>query len=582
MAHRFWKLIILAVILILVLNISVPEPLTSEAAYSTSLNEPSLWVTPLVLDFGPVGVGYTSSTLTATITNIGNAMLAGFAGGGVYPPFSDSQNCAVGVPPGGSCQYFFTFSPSEVGNFTTTSSSSSNAGPFTIELRGEGVGAGLHVNPLSLDFGTMHVGHSAPTQVVTIRNTGLSTLAGFAGGGVYPPFGASQNCAAGVLPGESCQYYFDFSPTAAGFFTTTSSSGSNAGPFTIDLMGRGWQNLYVITQRVTPRSLDFGPVGVGYSGETLVVTTTNQGNNTITGWAGGGVYPPFGATQNCAGGVPPGESCQYFFTFNPTETGVFTTTSNTTNSYGSFTIKLRGEGVGAGLSVSPLVLDFGSVQPGLQSAQQIVTIKNTGMAILTNFAGGGLYAPFSATQDCAAGVLPGATCHYYFRFSPTEWGRFSASSNSSTNAGAFSIQVISGLELPSIEMSFYPNTIVPGEKSTLYYTIHNINSSATLFGVSFNNTFPSGMSVASPLSYTISTECGAPIFTPATGETSVSFSNATILGGDDCIIGVKVTVPSIGIYTNTTSQVSSTTGTGNSSSATLYAVKYIFMPIIER
>lgn len=582
MAHRFWKNQILVLILILVLNISARLPQTSKAAPYTASIAPSLWVTPLVLDFGPVGIGYTSTTLTATITNIGNATLAGFAGGGVYPPFGASQNCAAGVLPGESCQYFFTFSPSEVGNYTTTSNSSTNAGPFTIELRGEGVGAGLHVNPLSLDFGTVHVGDTAPTQIVNIRNTGLSTLTDFSGGYVYPPFFPSQNCALGVLPGESCQYFFNFSPTVTGVFTDTSNSSTNAGPFSIDLMGRGWQNLYVFTQRVTPRSLDFGPVGVGFSGETLEVTITNQGINTITDWAGGGVYPPFGASQNCAGGLPPGESCQYFFTFNPTETGVFTTTSNTINSFGPFTIELRGEGAGAGLSVSPLVLDFGSIQPGLQSSQQIVTIKNTGMAILTDFAGGGLYAPFNVSQDCAAGVLPGDTCNYYIKFSPTVWGRFSDISTTSTNAGSFSITVTGGMELPFIEQAFLPDQISPGGITTLQYIIHNPNAASTLFDVAFNNSFPAGMSVVSPLSYSVSPECSAPTFDPTIGATSLTFSNATILGRDDCIVSVNVTVPTKGIYTNITSQVSSSTGSGNFSSATLFVGKYIFMPIIAR
>jgi hypothetical protein len=313
----------------------------------------------------------------------------------------------------------------------------------------------MWVTPLVLDFGPVGVGETSGTLIVNITNNGNDTLTNFAGGGVYPPFGASQNCAAGVAPGGSCQYFFDFSPSEAGTFTTTSNSSTNAGPFTIDLMGRGRSVIFGSGQRVTPRSLDFGPVGVSLSGPTLVVTITNQSPFTsITDWAGGGVNAPVGASQNCAGGVAPGESCQFYYTFDPTETGMFSTTSDVSNSFGSFTIELRGEGAGAGLSVSPLVLDFGSVSPGGSGVVQVVTIKNTGLATLTNFAGGGVNSPFSATQNCAAGVPPGDTCQFNYNFSPTEWGRFSAISSVSTNAGSFSIQLTGGAELPSIALSF--------------------------------------------------------------------------------------------------------------------------------
>jgi hypothetical protein len=583
MKHWPWIIRIIVVGLILSMSSGTHYWQVGEAAALAGSPAPSLWVTPLVLDFGPVGVGQTSLPLTAQITNNGNATLAGFAGGGVYPPFNASQNCAGGVPPGGSCQYFFTFSPTDTGVFTTTSNSSTNAGPFSIELRGEGVGAGLHVTPLALDFGSVYIGNSAATQVVTIRNTGLSTLADFAGGGVYSPFGATQNCAAGVPPGGSCQYFFDFSPTAAGAFTETSNSSTNAGPFTIDLMGSGRSIILGSGQRVTPRSLDFGPVGVGLSGETLAVTITNQSwIGDITDWAGGGVYPPFGASQNCAGGVAPGESCQFYYTFTPTETGVFSTTSNVSNSYGSFTIELRGEGAGAGLSVSPLSLDFGSVTPGGSGVQQVVTVKNTGLSTLTDFAGGGVYPPFSATQDCAGGVPPGDECHFNYNFSPTEWGRFNTSSNVSTNAGSFSIKLYGGAEPPSIALSFLPNQIAPGGIATLQYTIHNPNASVTLFDTEFDNTFPTGMSVASPLLYSVSPECGTPTFAPTVGATSITFTSATLLGGDDCVVNLNVAAVDIGVYNNVTGPVNSASGPGNTASATLTVGSIIYMPLVVR
>lgn len=411
-------------------------------------SQPILWVTPLILDFGPVGAGLKSATQLVTITNLGSYTLTNFAGGGVYPPFHGLQDCASGVAPGASCNYYFTFSPTRTGTFSTTSNSSTNAGPFSIELRGTGAGAGLHVNPLSLDFGSVYSGTTSATQIVTIRNTGLSTLTNFAGGGVYSPFHGSQDCAAGVPPGDSCSYYFTFSPTSTGSFSTTSNSSTNAGPFSIALKGTGRTILFGFGQRVTPLSIDFGPVGVGFKSGPQIVTITNQSLFfTITNFAGGGVLPPFSAQQNCASGVPPLGSCQFFYYFAPTNTLTYSTTSNVSDSSGSFSIQLRGTGVGAGLHVTPLSLDFGPVPLYATSAPQMVTIRNTGLTTLTNFAGGGVLLPFSAMQNCASGVPPGGSCQYFFRFTPTSLGRFTAFSSSSTNAGGFTIKLQGGKNL---------------------------------------------------------------------------------------------------------------------------------------
>jgi len=197
------------------------------------------------------------------------------------PQFTATQNCAGGVAPGASCQYTFRFSPTATGVFSTTSNSSTNAGNIVITLRGRGVGAGLHVTPLSLDFGRVLSGTLSPPQVVTIRNTGAMTLTNFAGGAPFDPqFTVTQNCASGVPPGGSCQYTFRFQPAATGVFSTTSNSSTNAGSFQIALRGRGTiagPPPPANDKWVTPLEIDFGPVGVGFTSLPQTVTITNTG-----------------------------------------------------------------------------------------------------------------------------------------------------------------------------------------------------------------------------------------------------------------------------------------------------------------
>jgi hypothetical protein len=192
---------------------------------------------------------------------------------------------------------------------------------------------------------------------------------------------------------------------------------------------------------VTPTSIDFGPVGVGQTSANVTVVIRNSGFRRLESFTGGAPFDPqFSATQNCAGGVAPGASCQYTFNFTPTSAGTFTTTSQSGTNLGPFVIQLRGTGVGPRLHVTPLSLDFGWVPLDTTSPSQSVTIRNDGLSVLSAFAGGAPFDPqFSATQNCASGVAPGASCQYTFSFRPTATGAAMTTSNSSTNAGPITI-----------------------------------------------------------------------------------------------------------------------------------------------
>jgi hypothetical protein len=425
----------------------------------------SQWVTPLEMDFGPVGLGSTPAQMIATITNSGSVPLTGWAGGAVPAPFNASQDCNIsgGVLPGHSCHYYFTFSPTTAGIFSATSSSSTNAGPINIIVHGRGVGAQATYDAHSLDFGNVYTNGTtpgvAPTQVVTIRNTGMAPLTGWAGGAVPTPFNASQDCniPGGVLPGNSCHYYFSFSTTTAGTYSATSNSSTNGGSIVVNVSGKARTNLLAGGgQQVSPLSIDFGPVGVGNTTQIQVAVTDNSFIN-ITSWAGGAVPAPFNGSQDCniPGGLTPGSTCHFYYTFHPTSAGAFSAVSTVSDNFGTFSVSMQGTGVPPSMKADALWLDFGPQGPA-HTSQQIVTLTNTGMTPITGWAGGAVPAPFNGSQDCnvPGGLLPGNSCHFYYTFSPASAGSFSATSNFSTNAGPMSIKLqgqgLYGVFLPTI------------------------------------------------------------------------------------------------------------------------------------
>jgi hypothetical protein len=153
---------------------------------------------------------------------------------------------------------------------------------------------------------------------------------------------------------------------------------------------------------------------------------------------------PFTAVQNCQGAeLAPGESCEVFYRFAPTDPGPASATSSFSINGVPFTVELSGTGVGLKFLVTPTALEFGEVQVGDTSPQQITTVTNTGSApVMVSMAGGAPGAPFTAVQNCqGAELAPGESCEVFYRFAPTDPGPASATSSFSINGVPFTVEL---------------------------------------------------------------------------------------------------------------------------------------------
>jgi uncharacterized repeat protein (TIGR01451 family) len=120
---------------------------------------------------------------------------------------------------------------------------------------------------------------------------------------------------------------------------------------------------------------------------------------------------------------------------------------------------------------------------------------------------------------------------------------------------------------PSISKTFGASNIPLNGTTTLSFTITNPNSTVQLTGVGFTDTLPSGLQVASTPG--ASTSCGG-TFTPAAGDTSLTFSGGTIATSGTCTLSVNVTGVTAGAKNNVTGNVTSNEGgQGNTASASL-------------
>ena len=118
---------------------------------------------------------------------------------------------------------------------------------------------------------------------------------------------------------------------------------------------------------------------------------------------------------------------------------------------------------------------------------------------------------------------------------------------------------------PVISKSFTPSSVAVNAVSTLSFTITNPNTVA-INAVAFSDTFPAGLTVATPL--VTSNTCGGSWGATA-GFTVVNLNSGAIPLSSSCTVAVGVTGNTSGVYSNTSGTVSANTGTGNQASAVL-------------
>lgn len=195
---------------------------------------------------------------------------------------------------------------------------------------------------------------------------------------------------------------------------------------------------------ITPASVDFGNVNVG-SNSDQAITIMNQAssNATLTGSVDA-LAVPFSIVS---GGGPfnltPGQSVTVTVRFSPTATGAASTnlaiTHNATNQNSPTNVSLSGTGITAGplinISVTPVSVNFGNVNVG-QSSNQNITIANqpSSTAALTGNVGA-LSAPFAVVSGGGAFNLnPGQSVTVTISFLPATTG--AASDNLSVTHNA--------------------------------------------------------------------------------------------------------------------------------------------------
>ena len=201
-------------------------------------------------------------------------------------------------------------------------------------------------------------------------------------------------------------------------------------------------------------------------------------------------------------------------------------------------------------------------------------LRNTTTPSVINTCGGAATEAPNATNPgtltLTAGSVPaGGTCSVSVNVSapigatvPTAYYNQTGTVRSNEGVGIDAADTLTVTNRPTITKSFSPATILVGQTSTMTLVIEN-NHNASISGLSFSDTFPTGMTVASTPAPT--NTCNGTL-TANANALSISLSAGSITAASptgSCTITVAVTATPAGSFSNQTSGVISTTVSPN-------------------
>ncbi len=413
----------------------------------TALGQGMLTVAPPMHDFGSVGLGAMSASLTFTVTNGGGSVtgpisttLAG-ADPGDYQFVAGANGCDKGtLAPMATCTIAMVFKPA--GNSTgmkmaTVTISASPGGSLAAALMGNAVApASISLTPPSRDFGSVGTGTMSTDVMFTVTNNGAAAtgmLAFSLSGTNADQFTIGTNgCTAPVMPMGTCMVAVRFAPTSTGAkMAQLTAIGNPGGTVSAPLTGTA---VPPAALAISPSMQDFGALLAGAMQMTAEIVFTVANNGTATTGAlaatiGGANMADFalGMTNTCTMPLAMGATCTVGVKFAPATVGAKVATLDVGGMPGgSISAALTATGLGI-LSISPDTKDFGMAAVGATDGMmQAFTVRNNSLVggansgILTTTFTPGSPAQFTVMSDgCHTMTLaPQASCMIAVKFSP--------------------------------------------------------------------------------------------------------------------------------------------------------------------
>ncbi len=412
--------------------------------------------TPTILSFANTSVGTASLKQTVTINNSALFPLTISTTSNTPGEFGHYANtCTIGgtIPAQGSCTIDVDFSPltsSTPGLYNGTLDITTDFGPLIIDLDGTATAYAVAAAPTSLTFGSVAVGSSSSSQVITFTNSGAGTANIESFSTIGPDFtiGSGTCSPASAFGPGTCTASVTFTPQTAGAKSVSLSLNhrSSTGP-SITLSGTA----IPATVGISPASFTFANTVVGAQSAPQTFTITN--NTGVANSVARSVGVNFIMSNDTCVVVPDGGTCTLDVIYQPVNLGSHVGALSITIGAQSNSASLSGLGVAAG--VAPAI-SSGTPSAGTVGQAYNFSFAATGTTPITwSLVSGSL--PPGLTLNASTGAVTGT---------PTSAGTFAFTISASNVAGLVNLSTaISVAPAISSIMSLSTNTLSFGSQN---------------------------------------------------------------------------------------------------------------------
>ncbi|MGB7984257.1 MAG: Ig-like domain-containing protein [Terracidiphilus sp.] len=398
------------------------------------------------------------------------------------------------------------------------------------------------VSTASVDFYNAVVNTVSPAKVVSVTNTGASSISisnlTVTAGTPYA-ISSSSTCSSTLAAGASCNIKLTLSattlgPQPAGTLTITTTAPNS--PQMVSLAAN-----VVEPTALSVTSVAFGNVPVNTTSAVKTVTLYNYQLTpiTISPLSVAAPYAISGGT--CGSLLGASSSCTIQITLTPTVAGAVASNSLTvlTNAANSpLTLPLSGAGVNP-TGVSPTSINFGGVVVGQASPIRIVTLTNyqaTSVSISSLAVGSGTPYSISSSSTCLNPTLAaGASCTVGLTLNPVATG--------AQPAGALTITTNASNSPLTVTLS--GTGVVPVRVSPAGLSFGNqvVGTTSAPLAITLTNSQPSNLSITEAL-------FGGPFVLDTSAVTTCPISGGTVNGTlpsmTSCVIGVDFKPTALG------------------------------------
>ncbi len=446
---------------------------TSASASLTSSGDTLAIAVPPISDTPLMG---TSPSVQVRITNPTTT-----ASGKLTLGFTDAEFAIVGntgtdncsdksISPGGFCTFDLIFQPVPSSATTTRMTQITAAGTVSgSTMTMAKIVPLLLVDRTNVTAPVSTCAQPADGVVLTYTNPTALPLSTFS----YTVLGTNASevqihnsgCTAGLAGGASCT--LTVAPANSGLTgtkTVTVHVGATQGAASI-VLDSSVTATFGCDFSVSPKSLDFGSVGLGSSSQMMMINVSNpagSGTSHVIATALGGTNPnQFQITADSCNGqtISGGQSCAVQVAFKPLLlTSLTATVTISTPGRIPVNVILMGQGVTGSLTMTPSTNQFPPTAPTSISPSVIFTVKSTVPTGAINITTLGPFMVVANTCTTLAG--PGDSCMVAAAFAPVTLGMTTSGALKASTLGGFASASLTGVGAAQLAISPAEATLV--------------------------------------------------------------------------------------------------------------------------